>query len=106
MKALLFSVLISIVFAQNSTCYSNCKVGYCDPSDALSCTDCDLGLVNINNACVGTSTLSVPIQPCSRLLPTYDRRPKRPFPRRLRPSIAQSRIRCWGGRRKWLSSRR
>ena len=70
MKALLLlSLAISIVFSQNSTCYSNCKVGYCDPSNALSCTDCDLGLVNINNACVGTSTLSVCIQQCSRLLP-------------------------------------
>lgn len=70
MKALLFLlVIISIALSQNSTCYSNCKVGYCDPSNALSCTDCDLGLVNINNACVGTSTLSVYIQQFSHLLP-------------------------------------
>lgn len=75
MKALfLLLALISITSSQNSTCYSNCKLGYCDPTNALSCSDCDLGLVNINNACIGTSTLSVYLRLYSRLLPIYVRR--------------------------------
>jgi hypothetical protein len=39
MKAFfLLLVLMGLGACQNSICYSNCKVGYCDPVNALSCS--------------------------------------------------------------------
>lgn len=54
--------------AQGNTCYANCKQGYCLPGNALACTDCDLGLVNINNMCIGGSLQAV--NPYSFSLPS------------------------------------
>jgi hypothetical protein len=45
--------------AQGNTCYANCLSGYCLPNNPLACTDCDLGLVNINNMCIGGSSQAV-----------------------------------------------
>lgn len=61
---LLFLLLLAPVLAQNNVCYANCKPGFCQPASALSCTDCDLGLVNLNNMCIGSSTQAVSFVRC------------------------------------------
>lgn len=48
-------LLLTLGATQNNICYVNCKQGYCLANSSLACTDCDLGLININQACVGSS---------------------------------------------------
>ncbi|MFM7857488.1 MAG: hypothetical protein ACKO96_37590, partial [Flammeovirgaceae bacterium] len=56
---LFFSLLIFTLVGQLNICYADCRQGYCDPSIASRCTDCDPGFININNRCVGGNTQSV-----------------------------------------------
>lgn len=49
---LIFALLIAATLAQNNICYANCKQGYCALTNALNCTSCDAGLMNINGRCV------------------------------------------------------
>lgn len=56
---LLILLLLAPVLSQNNVCYANCKPGFCQSTSALACTDCDLGLVNLNNMCIGSSTQAV-----------------------------------------------
>ena len=52
---ILFAILLIACNAQSNVCYANCKKGYCSPSSANTCTDCDMGMLNINNTCVSSN---------------------------------------------------
>lgn len=57
--AILILAFLAFAFGQGNVCYANCRRGFCQPANALACTDCDLGLVNINNMCIGGNAQAV-----------------------------------------------
>lgn len=60
MRTLLLLLLLCMeVLNQNNACYANCKQNSCKIDNALDCTDCDLGLINIKGMCLGTSSQPV-----------------------------------------------
>lgn len=61
MLLILLLGLLALVQTQNNVCYANCKNGYCSPTNALNCTDCDSGLMGINGRCVSTNLQPVSI---------------------------------------------
>jgi hypothetical protein len=57
---LCLSLLVAVI-CQNNTCYANCLVGSCLALSPLVCSACDLGLLNLNGNCIGSSLQSPPI---------------------------------------------
>lgn len=55
----LLAIFLWQVTSQSNICYANCKQGFCQSTAAMNCTNCDLGLININNMCIGSSYQAV-----------------------------------------------
>ncbi len=49
------ALLLMACNSQSNVCYANCKKGYCSPTNAISCTECDQGMLNINSSCVSSN---------------------------------------------------
>jgi hypothetical protein len=57
----LFAAIVGTVWGQTGVCYANCRQGYCNLTSALSCTDCDPGLLNLNSQCFTTNVQPNPL---------------------------------------------
>lgn len=65
----LLAMLLILAACQSNVCYANCKKGFCAANNASACSDCDLGMMNINGSCVTTYIQPVTISIARRPLP-------------------------------------